>query len=72
MWEILVCKGFLPLKIQRNSKKSGFGKEKSVEDMVTLGPTGTGHTIYYKILVGLKCNHTINVSTNGYLNKVSG
>ncbi len=32
MWEIFVFKGFLPLKIQRNSKKS-------VEDMVTLGPT---------------------------------
>jgi len=29
---------FLPLKIQINSKKPGFGKEKSVEDMVTLGP----------------------------------
>jgi hypothetical protein len=33
---------------------------------------GTGHTSYYKILVGLKCNHTINASTNGDLNKVSG
>jgi hypothetical protein len=27
------------LKIQINSKKPGFGKEKSVEDVVTLGPT---------------------------------
>jgi hypothetical protein len=33
-------KGFLPLKIQINSqKKTRFWKEKSVEDVVTLGPT---------------------------------
>jgi hypothetical protein len=38
MWEILILKWFLPLKIQINSKKPGFGKEKSVEDVVTLGP----------------------------------
>jgi hypothetical protein len=30
---------FLPLKIQINSPKIRFWKEKSVEDMVTLGPT---------------------------------
>jgi hypothetical protein len=36
MWEILIFKWFLPLKIQINSKKPGF--EKSVEDVVTLGP----------------------------------
>jgi hypothetical protein len=33
MWEILIFKRFLQLKIQINSKKPGF------EDMVTLGPT---------------------------------
>jgi hypothetical protein len=31
-------KWFLPLKIQINSQKTRFWKEKSVEDMVTLGP----------------------------------
>jgi hypothetical protein len=36
MWEIF--NGFLPLKIQINSQKTRFWKEKSVEDMVTLGP----------------------------------
>jgi len=36
MWEILILEWFLPLKIQINSKKPGF--EKSVEDVVTLGP----------------------------------
>jgi len=28
--------------------KTRFWKEKSVEDMVTLGPNGTGHTIFYE------------------------
>jgi hypothetical protein len=36
MWEILIVKWFLPLKIQINSKKPGFGREKSVENVVTL------------------------------------
>jgi len=39
MWKILIFKWFLLLKIQINSQKPGFRKEKSVEDMVTLGPT---------------------------------
>jgi hypothetical protein len=38
MWENLIFKWFLPLKIQINSQKTRFWKEKSVEDMVTLGP----------------------------------
>jgi hypothetical protein len=38
-WEILIFKWFLLLKIQINSKKTRFWKEKSVEDMGTLGPT---------------------------------
>ncbi len=38
MWEILILKWFLQLKIQINSKKPGFGKEKSLKDVVTLGP----------------------------------
>jgi hypothetical protein len=39
MWEILISKWFLLLKIQINSKKNRFWKEKSVEGVVTLGPT---------------------------------
>jgi hypothetical protein len=27
MWEILICRWFLPLKIKLNSKKSGFGRK---------------------------------------------
>jgi hypothetical protein len=34
----------LQLKTQMNSKKTRFWKEKSVEDVVTLGPNCTGHT----------------------------
>jgi hypothetical protein len=45
MWEILIfTNDFCQLKIQINSKKTRFPKEKSVEDMVTLGANGTGHT----------------------------
>jgi hypothetical protein len=36
MWEILIFKRFLSLKIQINSQKIRFWKEKSVEDVVTL------------------------------------
>ncbi len=39
MWEILIFKWFLLLKIQ----KTRFWKEKSVEDVVTLGPTQRPH-----------------------------
>jgi hypothetical protein len=39
MWEILIFKWFLLLKIQINSQKPGFRKEKSVEDVVALRPT---------------------------------
>jgi hypothetical protein len=39
MWEILIFKSFLPLKIQINSQKTRLWKEKSVEDVVTLGWT---------------------------------
>jgi hypothetical protein len=44
IWEILILRWFLPLKIQINSKKPGFWKENAVEDMVTVGPNGTDHT----------------------------
>jgi hypothetical protein len=36
---LIIFKWFLPLKIQINSQKPGFGREKSVKDVVTLGPT---------------------------------
>jgi hypothetical protein len=36
MWEILILKQFLPLKMQINSKKPGFGRKKVVENVVTL------------------------------------
>ncbi len=38
MSEILILKWFLSLKIQINSKKTRFWKEKSVENVVILGP----------------------------------
>jgi hypothetical protein len=43
MWEILILNWFLLLKIQINSKK---GKEKSVEDLVTVGPTPHATLVY--------------------------
>jgi len=50
MWEILILKRFLPLKIQINSQKTRFWEEKSVEDMVvTLGPTAQATLVYYDI-----------------------
>jgi hypothetical protein len=46
MWKILF---FLPLKIQTILlKKTRFWKEKSVEDMVTLGANGTQATLILK------------------------
>jgi hypothetical protein len=36
IWEILIFQSFLQLKIQINSQKIRFWKEKSVEDMITL------------------------------------
>jgi hypothetical protein len=38
VWEILIFKWFLPLKFFLNSKKTRFWTEKSVEDVVILGP----------------------------------
>ncbi len=37
LWDLSIFKWFLLLKIQMNSKKTKFWKEKLVEDMVTLG-----------------------------------
>jgi hypothetical protein len=37
MWEVLIFLK-IPLKIQINSKKTRFWKEKIAEDVVTLGP----------------------------------
>jgi hypothetical protein len=45
LWEIFTFKWFLQLKIQANSKKTKFCKEKSIEDVVTLEfQRHTGHT----------------------------
>jgi hypothetical protein len=49
MWEILILKRFLPLKIQINFKKTRFWKEKSVEEVVTLGPTAKATLVDFKI-----------------------
>jgi len=48
MWEILILKSFL-LKIEINSQKTRFWKEKSVEDVVTLGPTAQATLVWYDI-----------------------
>ncbi len=48
MSQIMIFKWFLPLKIQINSKKPRFWKEKSVEDVVTLGPTAQATLVRYK------------------------
>jgi hypothetical protein len=39
MWEILILKWFLPVERSNKFQKTRFEKEKSVEDVVTLGPT---------------------------------
>ncbi len=46
MWEILILKWFLHLKIQINSKKSGFGRKNQLKDVVpgNTWANGTGHT----------------------------
>jgi len=60
MWEILILKWFLPLKIQINSKKPGFGKEKSVENVVTLEGFPFNSYVHCKTMftcwVSLFCN----------------
>jgi hypothetical protein len=54
MWEILlIFKWFLLLKIQINSKKSGFGKEKSVEDVITCVPMAQATLVVY-IFIGFQ------------------
>jgi hypothetical protein len=42
----LIFKWFLPLKIQINSKKTRFWKEKSLKDVVKLGPTAQATLVY--------------------------
>jgi hypothetical protein len=44
----LILKWFLSLKIQINSQKTRFWEEKSIEDVVTLGPTTQVTLIYIK------------------------
>jgi len=47
--DILIFKPLLLLRIQINSKKPGFGREKSFEDVVTLGPTAQATLVKLKI-----------------------
>ncbi len=44
MWQILIFNWFLPLKIQLNSKKPGFGREKISQGRGNTWANGTGHT----------------------------
>jgi hypothetical protein len=46
LWDLLIFKWLLPLKIQINSKKTKLWKEKSIEDMVTLGPMAHATLVY--------------------------
>ncbi len=63
MWEILIfLSDFLLLKIQINSKKLGFEKEKSVEDVVTLGPKA------HATLVNMKLK---TIQTRDYVNIIT-
>ncbi len=49
MWEILIFKWFLPLKTSNKFQKTRFWKEKSVEDVATLGPTAQATLVYFTI-----------------------
>jgi hypothetical protein len=57
----LILKWFLPLKIQINSKKPGFGKEKSVEDVVTLGPMAQATLVVFELEWWQATNHNITI-----------
>jgi hypothetical protein len=61
MWEILIFKWFLLLKIQTNSQKTRFWKEKSVEDVVNLGPTAQATLVKYAINI---FKYILNVNKN--------
>jgi hypothetical protein len=49
MWEILIFKWFLPLKNSNKFQETRFWKEKSVEDVATLGPTAQATLVYFTI-----------------------
>jgi hypothetical protein len=60
MWEILIFKRFLSLKIQINSKKPRFWKEKSVENVLTLeGLPFNSNMISFHIWLFKKSIHTL-------------
>jgi hypothetical protein len=52
MWEILIFKWFVPLKIQINSKTPGFGRKNQLRCCSTWGNC-TGHTRQYMMLHGV-------------------
>jgi hypothetical protein len=45
----------LPLKIQINCKKPGFGRKNPVEDVVTLGPMAHATLVAIDIRFGMIC-----------------
>ncbi len=47
MWEILIFKRILPMKIQINSQKTRFWKAKSVSGHGDTWANGAGHTIKF-------------------------
>jgi hypothetical protein len=60
MWEILILKWFVLLKIQINSKNTRFWKQKSVEDVVTLqGLPFNSSMISFHIWLFKKSIHTL-------------
>jgi hypothetical protein len=74
MWETLIFKWFLLLKIQINSKNR-FWKEKSVEDVATLGQTAQATLVIHNIpffsdatdlgIVGKSSHHLVSLGWIG-------
>jgi hypothetical protein len=48
MWEILIFKWFLPMKIQINSEKPGFGRNNKLRTCGNTWTNGTGNTSFIK------------------------
>jgi len=65
MWEILIFKWFLQLKIQINSRKPRFCKEKSVENVVTLEHLPFNSSmISFHIWLFKKSIHTLRINVH--------
>jgi hypothetical protein len=60
IWEIVISKWFLPLKIQINSKKSGFGRKIELKNVITLeGLPFNSSMISFHIWMFKKSIHTL-------------